>query len=433
MAKYEVTYSCGHTGVVNLCGKTADRENKLRWYEEQALCPACYEKALMEAREKQNEECKERAAELELPELTGTEKQIKWALELRDTFVKEVDEQIDWYSDDTPNGRLVRRILTAWKADCLKHAEAKWWIDHRFDNGQLDSTCDIMLSVLEDFAPEDYLASLRDEELGALAEKAARGKEDLVLGETPVKKDEIEAMEEIKAEERAACTIKPENPKSPVHAEIRVTELGDGRKQISVSTPCRIEEVIDLVKDRLRYKWSGSAWRGTYAADSPVVDDRVCEIAAKILKCGYAVELPKRELVSRVINGEYKPYNPRRIMRRGKTDEFIMFWGGDEDWYRAAKRLPGAKWDSKEGGVVVPGKSWALVEDFAQRNKFDLSPGAQELIALAKEADRKALICEEIKEPETEAHPAPGAIPKLEAKEGAVDESLVDREDDASD
>lgn len=431
MAKYEVTYSCGHSGVVNLFGKTADRENKLHWYEAHALCPACHEKAIMEAREKQKEECKERAAELGLPELTGTEKQVKWALELRDKFIAEVDKQIDWYAGDNPL-RLKGRILTAWKADCLKHSEAKWWIDHRFGNEQLDSTCRIMLLTLKNFAPKDYLASLSDEELGALAEKAARGREDLVLGETPVKKDEIEAMEEIKAEERAACTIKPENPKSPVHAEIRVAELEDGRKQVSVSTPSRVDEVVGLVKERLGYKWSGGAWRGVYAANSSVVDDRVCEIAAKILKCGYAVELPKQEFVSRVVNGEYKPYNPRRIFQFG-DDKFIIYWGKDEDWYRVSKRLPGAEWNRKEGGVAVPAKSWALVEDFAERNKFDLSPGAQKLIAVSKEADRKALICEEIKEPETEARPAPGAIPKLEAKGGAVDESLVDREDDASD
>ena len=431
MAKYDVTYSCGHSGVVNLFGKTADRENKLRWYEKHALCPACREKAIMEAREKQKEECKERAAELGLPELTGTEKQVKWALELRDKFITEVDKQIDWYSADDPH-HLKGRILTAWKADCLKHAEAKWWINHRFGNDQLDITCDIMFSVLEDFAPKDYLDALSDEELGALTEKAARGREDLVLGETPVKKEEVEAMEEIKAEERAACTIKPENPKSPVHAEIRVAELEDGRKQVSVSTPSRVEEVVGLVKERLGYKWSGGAWRGVYAADSSVVDDRVCEIAAKILKCGYAVELPKKELVSRVINGEYKPFNPRRIMKYG-DNSFIIYWNRDEEWYNAVKRLPGAKWDGGKGGMAVPGRSWALVEDFAERNKFDLSPGAQKLIAVSKEADRRALICEEIKEPETEASPAPGGIPKLEAKEGAVDESLVDREDDASD
>ena len=31
--KYDVTYSCGHTGTVELYGKTSERESKIRWYE----------------------------------------------------------------------------------------------------------------------------------------------------------------------------------------------------------------------------------------------------------------------------------------------------------------------------------------------------------------------------------------------------------------
>ena len=31
--KYDITYSCGHTGTVELYGKTSERESKIRWYE----------------------------------------------------------------------------------------------------------------------------------------------------------------------------------------------------------------------------------------------------------------------------------------------------------------------------------------------------------------------------------------------------------------
>ena len=430
MAKYSITFSCGHEGVVNLFGRSADRESKIRWYEEHVLCPACYEKSLKEAREKQKEQCKARAEELGLPELTGTGKQIKWATEIRDKFAEGITKNLGDYSKKPK----AQRAVNAWASFCYAHDKASWWIEHR---EMAESTVELVGNIMSGIAnlikngtPGSFLDGLTDEELGILADRAARG-EEIQMGVTPVTKDEIDALEDTEAERRAACTIKPEEVKSQVHAEISIRELEGGR-QIVVSTPERIEEVVELVKGRLGYKWVSGAWRGNYDSDNPVVDDRVCEIAAKILSCGYAVELPKKELVARVINGEYKPYNPRRIFKLG-DDKFVIRWGKDEDWYNSAKRLPGAKWNSEKRGVVVPGKSWALVEDFAQRNKFDLSPGAQELIALAKEADRKALICEEIKEPETEAHPAPGAIPKLAAKEGTVDESLVDREDDASD
>lgn len=51
MAKYEITYSCGHEGVKDLIGKHSDRERMIRYYETRCLCPEC-------ARKKRDEENK---------------------------------------------------------------------------------------------------------------------------------------------------------------------------------------------------------------------------------------------------------------------------------------------------------------------------------------------------------------------------------------
>lgn len=40
--KYKVTYQCGHEGTVNLSGPWRDRERKLEWYKNTAVCPECY-------------------------------------------------------------------------------------------------------------------------------------------------------------------------------------------------------------------------------------------------------------------------------------------------------------------------------------------------------------------------------------------------------
>lgn len=40
--KYEVTYSCGHTGTEELFGPGKDRERKLWWFANRAICPECY-------------------------------------------------------------------------------------------------------------------------------------------------------------------------------------------------------------------------------------------------------------------------------------------------------------------------------------------------------------------------------------------------------
>lgn len=48
MAKYTVLMSCGHEDVVELLGKTADRERKIEYYKYNGLCKECYKKKMEE-------------------------------------------------------------------------------------------------------------------------------------------------------------------------------------------------------------------------------------------------------------------------------------------------------------------------------------------------------------------------------------------------
>lgn len=40
--KYDVKFACGHVHTVELFGTAAERERKIRYYEERGLCPDCY-------------------------------------------------------------------------------------------------------------------------------------------------------------------------------------------------------------------------------------------------------------------------------------------------------------------------------------------------------------------------------------------------------
>lgn len=40
--KYYIQFSCGHKATVELFGKSADRDKKIRYFEEQGVCPDCY-------------------------------------------------------------------------------------------------------------------------------------------------------------------------------------------------------------------------------------------------------------------------------------------------------------------------------------------------------------------------------------------------------
>lgn len=92
MAWYYGAFSCGHEGRVNIIGPGKDRE----WKKERAfgeLCPECYKKWLEEERKKANLEAAEKSSKMELPELTGTERQVAWANTLRVEVIESYEQQ----------------------------------------------------------------------------------------------------------------------------------------------------------------------------------------------------------------------------------------------------------------------------------------------------------------------------------------------------
>jgi len=90
MAKYNVTYSCGHTETIQLYGNIEDRERKIKWLSENGLCPDCYKK----------QKAAERAVAIEfiktecgiLPTLEGSEKQVAWAEDIRLNWLLEAKQ-----------------------------------------------------------------------------------------------------------------------------------------------------------------------------------------------------------------------------------------------------------------------------------------------------------------------------------------------------
>lgn len=48
MAKYSITYSCGHEAVVELFGKVEERKKKIEYFEKNGLCRECYKKKMEE-------------------------------------------------------------------------------------------------------------------------------------------------------------------------------------------------------------------------------------------------------------------------------------------------------------------------------------------------------------------------------------------------
>ena len=87
MAKYQITFSCGHTEEIQLFGKNSSREDKITYFEKQGICSQCY-------KNQQNLITNQKSSELNLPELIGSEKQVTWANKIRLEKIENQQEKI---------------------------------------------------------------------------------------------------------------------------------------------------------------------------------------------------------------------------------------------------------------------------------------------------------------------------------------------------
>ena len=114
MAKYTITYKCGHTAEVNLYGKLADREAKIAWYKT-IDCPECRAKAAAN-----------NAKDNGFAELTGSPKQVSWANDIR---AKKLADAEKLATKVTKNKDMFISAIDKMKNE----ASASWWIDRRDD------------------------------------------------------------------------------------------------------------------------------------------------------------------------------------------------------------------------------------------------------------------------------------------------------------
>lgn len=116
MAKYTITHTCGHQKVYQIVGAIADRDRKVAWLESQD-CPECRKAAEKAAAESAAE--KSPFAEIATAELTGSEKQIAWAKDIRNKVISELPSIIP------------AAIYAETNQVFASKTEAKWWIDNR--------------------------------------------------------------------------------------------------------------------------------------------------------------------------------------------------------------------------------------------------------------------------------------------------------------
>lgn len=354
--------------------KLADR--KAAWAEDQGyICSECQDKKRLE----ENKKAAEQNATLGLPELTGTEKQILWAEKIRSDKLALLDSlptipvyQMDaWWSwhhfrdfistdeekeintqcnrDKSIAFTLAIQLPIVQKGLALLKAQTKasWWIDNR------DTKLSAIVAELLRSMPSEQPAENKPLEIDAQAE----------------------------------ATVRPEAPVTETVAEIKAVE-----RSIIVSFPEKIEAFRLLMRSH-GFTWSGNAWERKLNIRNGMAQDRAADIGHILLGSGFIIRIYDEFIREMAVNGNYDEEQTRWITGYTSGSEqgrLCVTWGRDEDFYKAAKRLPTARYVKPSLSVAV--EQFEQVLDFAEINGFSISAGAMQLIEAARAAKESALV-----------------------------------------
>lgn len=355
MSHYEGTYACGHSGRENITGPTKNRE----WIAERrfsGLCPECAEKERLKKIEEENKKAAELSEEYELPELTGSEKQVNWANTLRLKRLEEFDEVdeiirkgrewvgvgslVDYLTKEEiealakqGDDKIIYDRLRSLMAEIYDYlltqkTKAAWWIDTR--QKRLE---DIFEAVMTDF------------------------KEYTSIQKNPVKREII-----------AEATLFPEEKSKNGIVKIAVQD------NKVVAEYEKDEDFRKIVKS-LQYTWDGK-WTRSMTAMTGKAEDRAAELGNKLLREGFPVQIIDESAREKAITGDYEPEYDRWIYN-GSEGKLELIWEGKNDkLYQGAKSIKGARYN--RGSVSVPVDQYQELLDFADLYNFRITPKARE-------------------------------------------------------
>lgn len=341
--KYHGTYSCGHEGTVDIGGKTKDREWK-RSRTFSGLCPECAKAQREKEREKKIAAAQKEAEAEKYPDLQGSQKQIAWAITIRQEFLFTLKTQIEKGKEQNGAEKLEKaEALLNWIIE--SKTKASDWIENREAS---------FSELFAKFAEEFTALGIKEE---------VKTKEELAH---PAKKTAI-------PEERT---------------EDGVVEIIVKDKKVFARYQ-KNDHFRAIVKEK-GYRWDGTCWHKDVSEFSGAIEDRAIEIANALLTEGFAVEI-EESLLERAVSGSFEPEQTRwvkKLVTGNYAGWFSVSWRGkDDDLYDKARRLPESRWHNHQ--VVAPSTSFEEIEDFAEMEGFGISEGAKELI---EEKKRNAFV-----------------------------------------
>lgn len=395
MAKSHIT--CATDDCSNLItivgGNRKEADRKAEWAQDQGfICDNCKQNQ----RDQANTEAAEQNAAIGLPALTGSDKQIAWAEKIRAEKLATINQAL--------SGEMPRLHIDAywgssgWRLEVIT-------ID--------DQNVGYAVELLKQQTSASWWIDQRENKIGFILR-------DLFVAhppEKPVEADQKAIIDEAKVE----ATVRPESPITETVAEISITQSG-----VSVRFPEKLESFRLLIKKH-RFTWADDRWQRTLVDINGKSDDRAAEIGHILLGNHFIVRQYNTDIRDAMINGRFKSEQTRWIAlyTRGKeTGRLCIRWGKDEDYYKAAKRIPTARYAKPHLSVAI--EQFEQVQDFAEVNNFFITTAAKAAMDEAQRVKQESLIAK-VELPEKIKGGDDGKPVKLDMPEYVdVDEDLRD-------
>lgn len=406
--KYTVKFACGHEAVVELFGKSSDREWKLQRIAE-GLCPDCYRAQQEAERKAASEAAAKEAREQGFAELKGSEKQIAWAETIRARYMEKLEELGKKLNEQDQHIRIKETLTAEQNARremAFKVLEAMASYAHIdsakviIDDRDADPTSVLRKAMVE-------IQAVRDGRETLDSIRAAFG---AVVAATVAEYLRAEAAPEVEAEEAEEedVTVEPTEKNHATLATVSVGTNNEGRPVVHVTSD-KDADLIEVVKAH-GYRWNGSAhrWYFPVGARDGEASDRAAEIANALLAAGFPVRMPK-SIQDAAVAGTFDPRATRWVSARvTDPDHVYLSWPrGDNDELRDAVRgLPSLTYMGETHEWRIPVSAYAEIRDFAGLYGFKLTPGANKNLKAYEDrvvtADPAAPVKQEKPDPEKE-------------------------------
>ena len=323
--KYMITHSCGHCVEHVLFGPSKDRQRKVEWMET-IPCSECQREEDQKARE-------EKAKEMGLPELTGTEKQVAWAQKIRLSILDTLSEKhtaMYCKFDGITEEQYTKAVEYAASIE-----SASWWIENR----------DVMTMS-----------------------KLVRG----ILDEIRV--NELENSPEAKAVKAEMVIMEPEEKRTSTVCTLTAT------KSAILIRSDRDEHIRLTVKAR-GFSWDGAktAWVKPITELTGSGKDLAPDTARILLEAGIPVKTYP-SILQAVQEGSYERQTKRWVSRSTKSPD-KLFIKKVKDVY-----LPDSCRTTYDGDGIISPNCWKEIREFIELNGYKVTKEAEEMLRKAEEA-----------------------------------------------